>query len=267
MRIDLNADVGEGVLCEGRPVEELLLPLVTSANVCCGVHAGDEGTMRAAVEAAARAGVAIGAHPGLADREPGGGVGGRSDREILDVEAFNVVLSQASVLMTFLRKRGLVMSHVKPHGVLYNRAARDRRVAAGVAGAIAALRLPAVAEGGEPVQGADVAAVAFAGSLLAEYARSTGARVIGEAFPDRGYRADGTLVPRGEPGALVEDPADAAARAVSIATREEIRAATGEVVRVRAETLCIHGDSPRAVETARAVRAALEAAGVEIRRF
>ncbi len=254
IRMDLNADVGEGILHGGRPVEEFLLPLVTSANVACGVHAGDEGTMGAAAEAAARAGVAIGAHPGLGDPGPGRirGVGGRQDREIPAEEAREEVARQVAALARVLGALGVPLRHVKPHGALYNRAAREPALAAAVAEAVAPFRVPVVA---------------LAGGRVFAAGAAVGIRAVPEAFPERGYRADGTLVPRGEPGALVEDPAEAAARAVSIATRGEVRAVTGEVVRVRAETLCIHGDSPRAVETARAVRAALEKAGVEIRRF
>jgi len=230
--IDLNADVGEGA-----GDDAALLALVTSANVACGFHAGDALTMQRTVEAAARSGVAVGAHPGYADRAGFG----REPRAIPAEQVFAEVLYQVGALQALCRPLGVRLAHVKPHGALYNQAARDEVLALAIARAVAA------ASG-------DLVLVGLAASApLQRAAAAAGLRFAAEAFADRRYAEDGTLVPRSEPGSVLTDPAAVAAQALAIA-----RAG-------RADTLCLHGDTPGALDNARAVRAALRAAGFQVR--
>ncbi|HET7291114.1 MAG TPA: 5-oxoprolinase subunit PxpA [Vicinamibacteria bacterium] len=243
MRIDLNADVGEG-----KGDDEALLPLVTSASVACGFHAGDPEFMARTVAAAARAGVAVGAHPSFPDRE---GFGRRPMRRPPEA-VFADVLYQIGALQAVCRARGVRLVHVKPHGALYNQAAADPELARAIACAVRA------ADPG-------LVLVGLASSrAMREAAEASGLRYAAEAFADRRYEPDGTLVPRGAPTALVAAPADAAAQAVGIATRREVVAADGSTIRLSADTLCLHGDTPGATDIAHAVRRALEAAGVTV---
>lgn len=242
--IDLNADVGEGCASDGD-----LVPLVTSVNIACGAHAGDRDTMRRAVELALRHGVAIGAHPGFADRENFG----RRELSIGPAAAAGLVLGQARMLIEVAAGLGARVGHVKLHGALYNMAARDRGLAESVASALAEESRSS---------GSPLILVALAGSVLASVGRDLGLRVVGEAFADRTYRRDGTLTPRTEPGAVIGD-ADAAARqALRIARDGIVAAADGAEVKVDAGTICLHGDSPLAVDFARRIRRELAAAGI-----
>jgi len=231
MRIDLNADLGEGYANDAA-----LLELVSSANVACGWHAGDETTMMTTIRAALARGVAVGAHPSYPDRDGFG----RRDIDRTPDEIREDVLAQLRTIGAVARQCGASLRHVKPHGALYNRAARDRKVADAVVKAVAAF---------DP----ELCVVGLAGGLQGVAARAAGLRALDEVFPERGYAADGTLIPRGSPGAIVEDPQAAAAAAVSFAQRGF------------GQTMCIHGDNPLAVQTASAVRRALLGAGVEIR--
>ncbi len=246
--IDLNADVGEG--CGS---DAALVPLVSSVNIACGAHAGDRDTMRAAVALALRHGAAIGAHPGFADREHFG----RRELPILPAAAAALALGQARMLEEIAGEFGARVGHVKLHGALYNMAARDRGLAEAVAGALAQDKRPS----GEPW-----ILVALAGSVLATVAMERGLRVVGEAFADRTYMRDGSLTPRSEAGALIGDADAAASQAVRIATAGTALAADGSEVAVRAETICLHGDGPSAVEFAQRIRRGLAAAGVAVAR-
>ncbi|HSV91816.1 MAG TPA: 5-oxoprolinase subunit PxpA, partial [Desulfobacterales bacterium] len=241
-RIDLNADLGEGA---GHDPE--ILSIVSSANVACGGHAGDAETMRTTVALAASHRVAVGAHPGLPDR-----VGfGRRETPIEPRAVADLVASQVRALQRVAAAAGVALTHVKPHGALYNLAARD----------------PAVGEAlidGVLAAGACRTLFVLAGSPLVGLARAAGLVVVEEAFADRGYRADGSLVPRGSPGDLVDDPGMAARRAVRMAIEGTIEAVDGSLVAVDAHTICVHGDSPRSVEVARGVADALRRAGVRI---
>lgn len=247
MRIDLNADVGESLGAWRLGEDDELVPLVTSVNVACGYHAGDPVTMQRTVRLAARHGVALGAHPGYPDLL---GFGRRSMALSADeVEA--AVVYQVGALAGFAEAEGITLRHVKPHGALYTDAARDPAVAAAIARAVRRVS-------------ADLVLVGLAGSPGLDAARAAGLRVAAEAFADRGYEPDGSLRSRRLDGSLLDEPADAAAQAVSIARDGSVRAVDGSVVEVRADTLCVHGDLPGAAARARAVRAALEAAGVEL---
>jgi UPF0271 protein len=226
-----------------------LLALVTSANVACGFHAGDPTIMDRTVALAVRHRLAVGAHPGHDDREGFG-------RRPLAVPAAQIerdVLYQVGALSAFARAHGVELAHVKPHGALYNQAATDSTVAEAVARGVARA-------------GRELVLVGLASTgVMAAAAAKVGLRFAAEGFADRRYAADGTLQPRDIPGSVIEDPAAAAAQAVAIARDGRVTAADGRTVEVRAETLCVHGDNPAAVANARAVRQALEAAGIPVR--
>jgi UPF0271 protein len=245
--IDLNADVGEGCPSDGE-----LVALVSSVNIACAGHAGDEATMRGAVELALRHGAAIGAHPGFADREHFG----RREIPMEPAQAAALVVDQAMLLQKVASGLGATVGHVKLHGALYNMAARDRSLAAAV--------VDALAEAGRRA-GSRWTLVALAGSEMVSFGRARGLKVSAEAFADRSYRRDGTLTPRSDPGAVIADE-DAAVRQVLRIAREGIvLSADGAEVPVEADTICLHGDSPRAVSFARRIRAELAAAGIAVR--
>lgn len=240
--IDVNCDLGEGA-----PHDAAVMPLVTSANIACGGHAGDEATMAATVALARRHGVAIGAHPGHADREHGG----RRSLAITPDAAAALVLEQVGRLAAVA---GEPLRHVKLHGGLYHQVGHEEPLAKAVAAALAA-RWPGMI------------LVAPARSLLVAEGRRLGLMVAEEAFIDRAYVADGTLVPRSESGAIIADPRAAAERAVRLVQDECVESVDGGVVRVHADTLCIHGDGPDPAGLARAVREALERAAIRVARF
>lgn len=252
--LDLNGDVGEG--CGD---DAALIPLLTSANVACGGHAGDDATMAAAVRHAARAGVAIGAHPGHADRANFG----RVERPLTPAAVRRLVAEQLGALLAVVRQAGAVVAHVKPHGALYHQLARDAALADAFCDAVALLDRMRGDRGGRC--GRPLALFGPAGSALERAAVPAGLRFVAEAFADRGYRADGTLVPRGEPGALLADEAQAVAQVLSLVRAGTVRAVDGTSVAVRADTLCLHGDTPHALAFARRLRAELAAAGVVLR--
>ena len=250
--IDLNADLGEG---DGpwrlEPVaDDALLELVTSANVAAGFHGGDAATMAATCAAALARGVAVGAHPSYDDRA---GFGRRPVDVAPDVLRAQVAY-QVGALVAVARSVEARVTHVKPHGALYNAVVHDDAQARAVVDAVVAVD-PALAVLGLP------------GSRVLARAQDAGLRVVVEAFVDRGYRADGTLVPRAEPGALVTDPQVAAERGVRLAVDGVVTAVDGTDVHLRPGSLCVHSDTPGAVALATAVRAALRAAGVDVAPF
>lgn len=244
--IDLNADVGEGIGADAD-----LIPLVSSVNIACGAHAGDAGTMRQAIGLALASGAAIGAHPGFADRENFG----RKELSIHPAAAGALVVGQARMLRQVAAGMGARVGHVKLHGALYNMAARDAVLAEAV---VAALAADARASG-EPWL-----LVALAGSAMVPIGRRAGLEVVGEAFADRSYRSDGSLVPRADPGAVIDDPASAARQALQIAMNGTVTGADGSRVAVDAGTICLHGDGPSAVDLARRIRGELDAAGFTV---
>jgi UPF0271 protein len=248
VEIDLNADVGESFGAWTLGEDAALIPLVSSVNIACGFHAGDPRTIERTVQLAVAAGTAVGAHPGYPDLA---GFGRRAiAMEPADLEA--TVLYQVGAVAAFARAAGTELRHVKPHGALYNRAAIDRGTAAAIARAVRRCSSALVLVG-------------LAGSVLLDAAEEAGLRSAAEAFPDRGYDAEGTLVPRTRTGALVDDPAAVAARAVSMARDGSVTAIDGSRLTIRAQTLCMHGDRPGAADRARAARQALQVAGVAIR--
>jgi 5-oxoprolinase (ATP-hydrolysing) subunit A len=248
--IDLNADLGEGFGVWRLGDDDALLGVVTSANVACGFHAGDPATMRRVCTRAAEAGVAVGAQVSYRDLAGFG-------RRFIDVdpgELSDDVLYQLAALDGIARASGTRVSYVKPHGALYNAAVSHEGQARAVVDAVAAYG------GGLPVLG-------LPGSALLRAAESAGLPTVREGFADRGYTPTGTLVPRREPGALVHDAAEVAERAVRMAVDGQVLAVDGTRVRLDVESICVHGDTAGAVELARAVRTALEAAGLALAPF
>lgn len=246
-RIDLNADAGESYGHWKLGADETLFPILSSVNLATGFHAGDPLTMQRSVRLAKGLGVAVGAHPGFPDL-----VGfGRRDLAATPEQVYTDVVYQIGALDAFLKIEGMKMHHVKPHGALYLQMLRKKETALAVAQAVKDYdpELPLVLLFGTPME---------------EAAKEVGVRYVREAFPDRAYLADGRLSPRSMEGSLIRDPRKAAERAVQMVLEGKIPALDGGEVEVQAETLCVHGDNPEAVEIARAVRKALEDAGVKI---
>lgn len=247
--IDLNADVGEGLGPWPMGADAALIPLVTSVNIACGAHAGDPLTIRTTVRLALEAGASLGAHPGYPDL-----VGfGRRELAMTPDELAASVLFQVAAVAGIARAEGGALRHVKPHGALYHRLAADRAAAAAVVAAIASL------DDG-------LAVVGPPGSALLAGAAAAGLAPIAEGFADRAYEPGGGLRPRTQAGALLDDPALASAQAVSIARDGRAVAADGTQLAMTVQTLCVHSDTPGAPAIAAAVRAALAAAGVDVRR-
>jgi UPF0271 protein len=243
--LDLNADLGEGFGVWRLGDDEALLGTVTSANVACGYHAGDPMTMRRVCEWAADRGVAVGAQ--VAYRDLAGF--GRRHIEYDPAELRDEIIYQIAALDGFCRRRGERVRYVKPHGALYHAAAVDERQASAVVAAIIDYdrSLPLLCQ---------------PGSAVASVAEEYQVRVVFEGYADRAYRADGRLVPRGEPGAVISDVDAVVARAVRLATAGRVEATDGSIVDVPVESLCVHGDTPGAVDLARRIREGLEAAGL-----
>jgi 5-oxoprolinase (ATP-hydrolysing) subunit A len=241
--VDLNADVGE---TEG---DLALLAVVTSASIACGLHAGDPSTMRRTVSEAVRRGVVLGAHASYADRDGFG----RRELGATCEQIVDDVCYQIGALQAIARLEGGSVGYVKLHGALYHRAAVDEDVAVGLARALGAI--------------GSLAVLAEAGSALLRACQEAGLAIATEAFCDRAYRPDGKLVDRSMPGAVLDDPARAAAQAVGIALSGTVTASDGSVVAIEATSLCLHGDTPGSLEQARQVRAALERAGVRMSPF
>jgi UPF0271 protein len=242
-RIDLNCD-----LAEGQGTDGAVLPFVTSANVACGLHAGGPSDMRRTVDEAARLGVAVGAHPGYADRAEFG----RVERDLPPEEIYDLVAYQIGALEVFTRRAGVPLVHVKAHGALYHLAGRRAEVAEAVARAVRESAGTALLVGSPR-------------SALEAAAGRRGLRFAAEGFADRAYTDDGGLVPRGQPGAVVAGGDDeVAARAVTLARDGRVTTATGRPLAVSVQTICLHGDDPRVVGRARAVRQALVEAGVAV---
>ena len=242
LHVDLNSDLGEGA---GHDAE--LFELISSANIAAGFHAGDADTMHAAVSAAKEHGVAVGAHPSLFDRESFG----RRELKVNNQEAFDAVAYQLGVFEAIASGVGVRPNHVKPHGALYNMAVRDESLADAIARAIHSV---------------DPKLILFApdNSDLARAGEAYGLQIAREIFADRNYLNDGWLVPRARPDALLHDPKEAAQRVLRMLREGKVRSVEGRDVDVRGETICIHGDTPGAVEFARELRTQLEHQGVRI---
>ncbi|MBK8782431.1 MAG: LamB/YcsF family protein [Anaerolineales bacterium] len=241
MKIDLNCDLGEEA---GN--DEAIMPYITSANIACGFHAGNENVMRATVRLAKQHGVNIGAHPGWDDRENFG----RLEMNVSAEDAEEIVYQQIEVLAQIVKEEGAKLTHVKPHGAMYNQAAKDRVLADAIVRAVKRIS-------------AGLILVGLAGSGLCEAGAVGGIQVAGEGFPDRAYNPDGTLMSRSKAGAVIESPEEVAANALRLIQDGIL---FGERV-VYVETLCLHGDNPRAAENARILRDAMKKNGVTVQGF
>jgi Uncharacterized proteins, homologs of lactam utilization protein B len=240
--IDLNSDLGEGASGENEVLE-----LVTSANIACGFHAGDPGSVLASIRAAVLRGVAVGAHPSFADRQNFG----RTEMQVSPAEVFALVTYQIGAFNALCRAAGTEMNHVKPHGALYNMAVRDRSLADAIAQAILAV---------------DSRLILFApaGSYLEIAAVELELQTASEVFADRNYMPDGSLVSRSRPDALLHDPREVADRVVRMLTEGKVRAIDGTEIPIVPDTVCVHGDTPGAVRFVRALRQRLEQENVRI---
>jgi UPF0271 protein len=246
-KIDLNSDIGESFGAYSMGDDEAVMDAVTSANVACGFHAGDPLVMKKTIKNCAAKGVAVGAHPGYPDL-----VGfGRRNMKCTPEEEYADCLYQIGALSAFCRTNGLALQHVKPHGAMYNQAAKDP----GLARAIAR----AVKDSGE-----NIILMGLANSEFENAAKEMGVPFAAEAFADRGYMPDGSLVPRSQPGAIIHDVEEAAKRVVRMVTEGTVGAVDGTVINFRPQSICMHGDTPEAVDMAKTVRRELEAAGVKV---
>lgn len=244
---DLNCDLGESFGKYRIGLDEQVIPRVSSVNVACGMHAGDPVVMRDTVRMAAKAGVAIGAHPGYPDLQGFG----RRNMALSPDEAYSFVLYQIGALQAFCIACGTRLHHVKPHGQLYNTAARDRALADAIAQAVKDFDDQLVL-------------VALAGGRLADAGRDAGLRVAEEFFADRNYTDEGTLVPRSQPDAVLRDETFAARRVVQAVRTGAIESVTGKRIHVAADTICTHGDNAKALEFVDMLRQELAAAGIAI---
>jgi 5-oxoprolinase (ATP-hydrolysing) subunit A len=247
-RIDLNCDMGESFGAYSMGNDIAILDFVNSANIACGFHAGDPATIHKTVKAALGKGVAVGAHPGLPDLQGFG----RRTMAISASEAYDMVIYQIGAVAGFAQALGGRLAHVKAHGALYTMAAKDQRLANVIAKA---------------VHDFDPRLILFglAGSAMIEAAEDVGLRAANEVFADRTYQDDGSLTPRSQPNAMIEDEEQSVAQVKRMVTEGVVRSVDGNDVRVRADTLCIHGDQPNALAFARRLRTELEHAGVEVK--
>ncbi|MEI7064151.1 5-oxoprolinase subunit PxpA [Dickeya chrysanthemi] len=246
--VDVNCDMGESFGAYQIGTDLHIMPLVSAANIACGFHAGDPGVMHKTLVAAAAQGVAIGAHPGLPDL-----VGfGRRNMQISAQDAYDMVVYQVGALAGFARATGVRLHHVKPHGALYNMAAKDNVLADAIARAVRDIDDSLVLYG-------------LAGSELIRAGRHVGLRVASEVFADRTYQADGLLTPRSQPNALLESDEEAVRQVLTMVTEQRVKAVTGEWVDLAADTICIHGDGAHALRFAKTVNAALQQAGIEVK--
>lgn len=250
MRIDLNCDMGEGFGRYDIGQDAEAMPLISSANVACGFHASDPGTMHRTVKLAKEYDVAVGAHPSFPDR-----VGfGRREMSASPAEIRDDVMYQVGALLAFCKAEGVPLRHVKPHGALYNMAAREIEVARAIAAAVRSV---------DP----SLYLVCLCGSNLVAAAKEAGLPYAEEAFADRGYRKDGKLVPRREHGAVLVEPAEVAERVVRMVRDGEVTTVDGMDIAIAPKTICVHGDTPGAVKMLRAIRALAGKEGIRIKAF
>ncbi len=246
-KVDLNSDLGESFGAYTMGLDAQVMQYVTSANVACGWHAGDPMIMESTVAAAKKSGTAVGAHPGYPDL-----MGfGRRNMVVSPEEAKAYIQYQIGALMAFTQAHGLKLQHVKPHGALYNMAAKDYTLARALAEGIAAVDK-------------NIIMLALANSQMVQAAQDVGLRVASEVFADRAYLEDGNLVPRNQEGAVIHDEKLAIERVITMVTKGTVRAITGKEIAIKADSICVHGDNPKAVAFVRTIREELERAGVTL---
>lgn len=241
--IDINCDMGEGF---GN--DELIMPYISSANIACGYHAGDEDTMRQTVQLCKKYNVAVGAHPSFLDKENFG----RTDMQLHPGEVYEIIVKQINCLEKIAEENDVPLHHVKPHGALYNMAARDKALAPFVALAILDTNSNYILYG-------------LSGSYLIKEGKNLGLKTANEVFADRTYKDDGSLTSRSKPGALIEDTDKAVVQILQMVKEGTVTSITGKKVPILAETICIHGDSEHAVEFAKAIHHALKENDFEIK--
>jgi UPF0271 protein len=246
-RIDLNCDMGESFGPWPMGADEQVMPHITSANIACGAHAGDPVVMRKTVRLAKASGVAVGAHPGFADLQGFG----RREMTVGADEIEASLIAQVGALSAIAHAESIVLQHVKPHGALYNMAARDRKLSDAIARGIAAVDRSLILFG-------------LPGSAMLEAGRAAGLRVAAEGFADRAYEPDGSLTPRSRAGAVIHDVDAVVARALRMAADGVVLTTSGQEVALRVDTICVHGDTPGAAELVRRIHDALRDRGVEV---
>ncbi len=247
MRIDINCDLGEGFGSYRIGADERVMPFITSANVACGYHAGDPMIMAQTVELAKTHGVGVGAHPGYPDL-----LGyGRRHLETFPGEIRNYILYQTGALGALARAAGVELQHVKPHGAMYNLAAKDERAAQEVIEAVKAYDR-------------DLILITLAGSLCAQVASAAGLRVAREIFPDRAYLSNGQLAPRSMAGAVIQDPEQVKERVLRLVKTGKMSSIDGHEIALDMDTLCVHGDNPGAWKLAKTIRETLESSGIRV---
>ena len=246
-RVDLNCDLGESFGAYTLGMDEAVIPHISSANVACGFHASDPLVMAKTVALAEKYGVAVGAHPGYPDL-----VGfGRRNLAVTPAELKAMVQYQIGALQAFCQASGLQMQHVKPHGAMYNMAAKDRRLADAICEGIRAVDPKLILLG-------------LSGSCLLEAGAAAGLRCASEVFADRAYEDDGSLTPRGQEGAVITDEEEAIARVLQMVQQGTVTARSGKTISIQADSICLHGDGEKAVAFAEKIRTALTASGVKI---
>jgi UPF0271 protein len=246
--IDLNSDLGESFGAWTMGMDEDVMSRISSSNIACGWHAGDAGVMVKTVRAAKAKNVAVGAHPGYPDL-----LGfGRRNMTCTPDELYAYTLYQVGALQGICASEGLELQHVKPHGAMYNQAAKDPKLALAIVKAVKSV-------------GKGIILMGLANSAFETAAREEGVPFASEAFADRGYMPDGSLVPRSQPGAFIHDPDEAAARMVKLVKEGAIETSGGQILKMKAHSICMHGDNPAAVKMAEVVRAAMEKNGIAVK--
>lgn len=248
--IDLNCDLGESFGAYTIGMDEEVIPYISSANVACGYHASDPVVMAKTIALAKKAGICVGAHPGFPDL-----MGfGRRNMNVSPAEAKAYMTYQMGALAAFCTSAGIKMTHVKPHGALYNMAGKDEKLAAAVCEAIREY---------DP----ELVLLALSGSKMIEAAGRIGIRTANEVFADRAYEEDGSLVARTKPGAMITDEEEAIARVIRMVKEGKVTAATGKDIEIQADSVCVHGDGPKALEFVKKISAELQKEGIRIQPF
>ena len=248
MRIDLNSDLGESFGSYKIGMDEEIIKLVSSVNIACGWHAGDPNVMARTVKDAIRHGVGIGCHPGFPDL-----LGfGRRTMQVSPEDLKNYVKYQMGALKAFITSEGGVLQHVKPHGAMYNMAAKDEALANAIVDAVYEVD-------------SDVILMGLAGSKMIDCAKTKGLRTASEVFADRAYNRDGTLVPRSQEGAVIHDTKKAIDQVLQMVKSNSITAVTGEIINIEADSICVHGDNLKALEFVTSIRYQLKISGIEIK--
>lgn len=243
MQVDLNCDLGEGI-----QNDEQIIPFITSANIACGFHAGDINTMRRTIEFCLQHNVAIGAHPSWPDIENFG----RKEMQLPSTELYNIILDQLNIISTVAKELGATLHHVKPHGALYNQSAKDPIIASTIAKAVTDFDPSLILFG-------------LCGSHSITEAKKQGLKTASEVFADRSYQDDGSLTPRSQPNALIDDEAEAVKQALQMITQQTVTTITGKTIPIIADTICLHGDGSNAVSFAKAISTVLKKANIDIK--